>query len=334
MRAIIPVAGIGARLRPHTHTQPKALVPVAGKPILAHIVDGLIEGGIKDFVFILGYLGSKIEEFILSHYQQQGLTVRFVLQEPRQGIAHAVWFARQYIENEEDVLIVLGDSIVQLNLDDFLAKDTTMIGVRKVAVPGMFGVAEADRSGKIKGLVEKPKIPKSNLGIVGIYRIKNPRLLIESIEYILKNDYKTYGEYQLTDALMYMVKKGEDMYTYQVEHWYDCGKKESVLEANAILLQNPKYQNIPEDQFPDCIIIPPVNIMGNCRITKSIIGPNVAIGENSIVESSIISNTIIGSFSELENTVLSESIIGNDASLKGISQSLNIGDNTEIIFGQ
>ncbi|MGB5927089.1 MAG: sugar phosphate nucleotidyltransferase, partial [Cyclobacteriaceae bacterium] len=215
-----------------------------------------------------------------------------------------------------------------------LAQETSVIGVRKVSVPGMFGVAETDRDGRIKGLIEKPKIPKSNLGMVGIYRIKNTSLLIESLGYILKNDYKTYGEYQLTDALMYMVKKGEQMYTYQVEHWYDCGKKESVLEANAILLQQPEFQHIPEGQFPDCIIIPPVNIMGNCRIQKSIIGPNVAIGENSIVESSIISNTIIGSFSELENTVLSGSIIGSDASLKGISQSLNRGDNTEIIFGQ
>lgn len=334
MRAIIPVAGIGARLRPHTHTQPKALVPVAGKPILSHIIDGLIDGGIKDFVFVLGYLGSKIEEYILTNYQKEDLTIRFVLQEPRKGIAHAIWFARQFIEGEEEILIMLGDSIVQLDLKDFLSRETSVIGVRKVSVPGMFGVAESDRDGRIKGLVEKPKIPKSNLGMVGIYRIKNTALLIESIEYILKNDYQTYGEYQLTDALMYMVKKGEQMYSYQVEHWYDCGKKESVLEANAILLQQPEYQRIPEGQFPGCIIIPPVNIMGNCRIHNSIIGPNVAIGENSIVESSIISDTIIGSFSELENTVLSGSIIGNDASLKGVSQSLNIGDNTEIIFGQ
>lgn len=332
MKAIIPVAGIGVKLRPHTHTQPKALVPIAGKPILAHIVDTLVWGGIKDFVFVTGYLGSKIESFISSTYGNQELRISFVAQEPREGIGHALWSAKKHIKGEKEILIMLGDTILNLPLKAFLSSDKTVLGTSKVSTPGNFGVAEVGRNGLVKKVVEKPKIPKSNLAMVGIYKITNPQLLIEGIDHIFENGITTHGEYQLTDALMYMIEKGEEMVTMDVTNWYDCGKKESLLEANAIMLNTSEFRDVGKLNYPKTIIIPPVSIGKNCKISSSIIGPNVAIGDNTIISYSIIKNTIVGSFSELQSAVLHSSIIGNDTSLKGLSQSLNIGDNTEINF--
>ncbi|QHT68320.1 NTP transferase domain-containing protein [Rhodocytophaga rosea] len=330
MKAIIPVAGIGSKLRPHTHTQPKALVPVAGKPILAHIIDSLIEGGIREFILIIGYLGDKIEKYIEATYPD--IKVDFIIQEPREGLGHAIWLTKEYLLQEKEILIVLGDTIVNTDLQQILQSEHTILGVMKVHNPSLFGVAEIEHNGIIKRLVEKPRIPKSNLALVGIYKINNPPLLFSSLQYLIDHGIKTQNDYHLTDGLMHMIEAGEKMTTIQVNNWYDCGRKETLLEANAILLNRSAYKHIHYEQFPGSIIVPPVSLGESCQIKNSIIGPNVAIGEHTTIQSSIIENSIIGSFSELENVVLQESIIGNDSSLKGLSQSLNIGDNTEINF--
>lgn len=332
MKAIIPVAGIGSKLRPHTHTQPKALVPVAGKPILAYIVDTLLSGGITDFCFIIGYLGNKIEAFIEDFYQDAGLSAEFVVQEPREGIAHALWCARDAIRDQPEVLIMLGDTILTLDIDEFLKIPHSVLGTKKVETPGNFGVVEIDSQDNVKRLVEKPKIPKSNLALVGIYKLNNPKLFVESIEKIISDGIKTLGEYQLTDALMEMLKHGESMAIFPVNNWYDCGKKESLLAANAILLGNEKFMDVEDYHYSNTVIIPPVSIAESCQIEHSIIGPNVAIGENTVVRNSIVANSIIGSFSRLDVAVLNGSVIGSDTILKGPSQSLNIGDNTEINY--
>jgi glucose-1-phosphate thymidylyltransferase len=334
MKAIIPVAGVGTRLRPHTHTQPKALVPVAGKAILLHIVDMLIENDVKDLVFIVGYLGDKIRKFILSHYQNQGLNIEFIVQEPREGIGHALYIARETYRNEENVLIILGDTIVHLNLSEFMESKHSVLGIRKVTTPGQFGIAEINAKGFIKKVVEKPKIPKSNLALVGFYKISDPQKLIEALEHIIENNIKTLGEFQLTDALMYMIQEGHLMKTMPVDTWFDCGKRESLLDANAILLSQ-QYKKTPgQKKYPNTIIIPPVSIGQNCRITNSIIGPNVAIGDETVVTYSIVEDTIVGSYSELKNVMLNHSLVGNDTRLLGLSQRLNIGDNTEINFSE
>jgi glucose-1-phosphate thymidylyltransferase len=332
LKAVIPVAGIGARLRPHTHTQPKALVPVAGKPILAHIVDRLIENGIQEFVFVVGYLGDKIETYITSQYPQ--IRSHFVVQEPREGSGHAILQTRSFIENDQEVLIVLGDTIASLDWQALIQSPYTILGVKKVDTPGLFGVAEIDGEGMVRKLVEKPKIPKSNLALVGIYKVINPGRLLASIQYLIDHDIRTQNEFHLTDALMRMVQEGEKMTVMQVDNWYDCGRKETLLAANAILLQHYKYQHPQVVQFPNTIIIPPVSIGRDCQVESSILGPNVAIGDQSIIKNSIVNNTIIGSFSELENVVLQSSIVGNDSTLKGAYQSLNIGDSAEINLGK
>lgn len=330
MKAIIPVAGIGSKLRPHTHTQPKSLVPVAGKPILSHIVDNLVSAGITDFIFIIGYLGDKIEEYIRQNYPN--LKTGFVLQEPRYGTGHAVYQVRDLIKANEEIIITLGDTIFDLDLTDVIKSTDSLLGVKKVTDPRSFGVAELNDDGYITNLVEKPPIPKSNLALVGIYKIRDTEGLMESLHTIISSDKKNQGEFHLTDAIMDMIAKGAKFKTFVVENWYDCGVKENLLETNAIMLKK-HASTVNSHQYENTIIIPPVSIAPNCAISNSIIGPNVSIGENTIVNYSILRDAIIGSFSEIQNAVLHHSVIGSDASLHGLSQSLNLGDSTEIDFG-
>lgn len=332
MKAIIPVAGIGSRLRPHTHTQPKALVPVAGKPIIAHIIDRLRQGGITDFVFVTGYLRGKIEAFITEHYGNSDLNIRFVLQEPREGTGHALWVAREHFKAEPEMLIMLGDSILSLDFTQFMQLPHNALAVKKVDNPVAFGVAESNDVGKVTRLVEKPKIPKSNMALAGLYKIADPALLYEALEHNMRENVRSHNEIQLTDALSYMIGHGAHFETTTVDSWYDCGKKESLLDANAILLARPDYQSALTDQYPHTIIIPPVSIGQGCEISHSIIGPNVALGDHSTVRHTIVSDTIVGSYSELQHAVLHHSVIGSDTTVGGLNQSLNVGDNTEINF--
>ena len=166
MKAIIPVAGIGSRLRPHTHTQPKALIPVAGKPILGHIIDSLLEAGIKEYVFVIGYLGDKIENYITSHYKN--IKAEFVIQTIGKGIGHAIWLCKDHIDKKDQTLIVLGDTIFDVDLKSVIKEKGTMLGIKKVQDPRAFGVAELDKNGFITRMIEKPAIPKSNLALVGL----------------------------------------------------------------------------------------------------------------------------------------------------------------------
>ena len=333
MKAIIPVAGAGTRLRPHTHTQPKPLVPIAGKPILGHIIDNLYENGIRNFLFIIGYLGNKIEEYVVNTYKDT-INAEFVLQEPRIGSAHALWIARDFIKDETELLIVLGDTIVEMNYNNFLSVKNTVVAVRKVDNPRIFGIIESDKYGVIKKLIEKPRIPKSNLALVGVYKITNTTLLLKAIKTIMSHSASANSswEYHLTDALMEMVNQGERITFMEVDNWFDCGKKETLLEANASLLKRHGFETSTPENYPSCIIIQPVRFGKQCKLENSILGPNVAIGDYTNISHSIIQNSIIGSFSELAYATLNKSIIGSDSSLKGLVQSLNIGDSTEINF--
>ena len=329
MKAIIPVAGIGTRLRPHTHTQPKALIPIAGKPILAHIIDALIEAGIQDFVFIIGYMGDKIESYITSSYPS--IQTSFVIQTTGRGTGHAIWLAKDKIDNDE-LLIVLGDTIADVNMSQLLQSETTTLCVKKVEDPRLFGVAELNADGTIKKLIEKPTIPKSNLALVGIYHIKETEQLFESIEYNIDHKITTQNEYHLTDALMRMIDHGVVMKTLDVDNWFDCGKKEILLDTNATLLKRLNYDT-SKYPFENTIIIPPVFIGQNCTISNSIIGPNVSIGDHATLNYAILKDSIIGPYAQIEYTILDRSLIGNDAVFIGMKQSLNIGDSTEINFG-
>jgi glucose-1-phosphate thymidylyltransferase len=330
MKAIIPIAGAGTRLRPHTFTQPKPLIPVAGKPIIFFIIDQLLSIGVDHFVFIIGYLGDKLQMEIQRAYPD--LTKSFVLQTNRSGIAHAIWTAKAEFENENQILIALGDTIIDDNIQKFIDNEHSCFGVKKVQDPRDFGIAEFSDSGKVIRVIEKPKIPISNMALVGLYKIKEVTALLEAIEYNLENNLTTYGEFQLTDAIMRMIKKGIWFEAIPVKNWFDCGKREILLETNETLLKKYAVKNKTKHSFPNTIIIPPVSIGENCIIKNSIIGPYVTIGNQAIIEKAIISDSIIGDFSTIGSIILKRSIIGSDASIKGLNQSLNIGDNTEIDF--
>lgn len=328
MQAIIPVAGAGTRLRPLTYTQPKVLISVAGKPILSFIIDELQENGISDFIFVIGYLGEKIKEFVETHYPN--LNARFVTQEKREGLGHAIWEAREELDLEKELVIHLGDTIVDIDIKTILAEHYSTLVVKKVDDPRSFGVAEIDAEGFIKKVEEKPMIPKSNMALVGFYFIRETRKLIEALDYNIKNNLRNNNEFYLTDGLQKMIKDGVKFKSHKIESWYDVGKKDILLETNCILLKRLGDKAGNKGTSENSIIVPPVQIAAGARIKNSIVGPNVSIGENTEINSSIIKNSIIGSFSKLENMVLHSSLIGSDSIIKGLSQSLNIGDNTEI----
>lgn len=333
MKAIIPVAGAGTKLRPLTYTQPKALIPIAGKTILSVIVDQLLEAGVDDFVFVIGYLGEKIQRYIAKTYPDLKYTL--VNQSDRRGTGHAIWLTREAVGNEE-VLIVLGDTVADYNVQEVISSPCSMIGVRKVDDPRSFGVAELGEHDRVLKMVEKPLIPKSNMAMVGIYYIKESAALFAALDKHLSLRIEEEGEYHLTNALQHMIEQGLRFDAFRVNNWFDCGKKETLLSTNAILLKqmtDEKSRVTCDPSFDGTVIIPPVSIAEGCNIRHSIIGPNVTIGEHTNIDSSIVKDSIIGSYAELNEVVLHSSIIGNDAFVRGLSQSLNIGDNTEIDLG-
>ena len=330
MKAIIPVAGAGAKLRPHTYTQPTALIPIAGKTILSFIVDQLREVGIDEFIFIVGYLGDKIQNYVEQTYPN--LKTHFVYQNDRQGTAHAIELAKSIVGDDE-VFISLGDTICEFDIREVMESPFSMLGVKKVDDPRLFGVAEINEEGFIEHAVEKPSIPKSNNALVGLYKIKESAILFECFQQLFIENIKTHGEYNLTDALDCMIKKGVQFKSFKVKNWYDCGKKETLLETNAVLLKKTGGVTVNPELYVNSIIIPPVSIADGCIIENSIIGPHVTVGNNTTIKSSIVTESIIGSFTTLDEVVLDNSLIGSDAAVKGLSRTLNIGDNTEIDFG-
>jgi glucose-1-phosphate thymidylyltransferase len=330
MKVLIPVAGAGTRLRPHTYTQPKPLMPVAGKPILAHIIDELRKAGFNEFVFVIGYLGEKIKNYVETHYKN--LNCEFIVQEDRYGLGHAIWMARNSIKNEEELFIALGDTVFDTDLNTFIQSITTSLGVKEVRDPREFGVVVLDEKGFVKKVIEKPKIPHSNLALVGLYKILEVKALLTALTYNIEQNILTNGEFQLADALQRMVEQGIKMTTVPVNNWFDCGKKEILLETNRTLLEKNNIYDVDLPIFENTIIIHPVSIGENCTIDDSIIGPYVTIGDNTTINASIIQDSIIGSFSQLKEIILNKSVVGSDTSIRGIKRSLNIGDNTEIDF--
>jgi glucose-1-phosphate thymidylyltransferase len=324
MKAIIPVAGVGSRLRPHTFTLPKVLLTVAGKPIIGHIIDKIIEEGIKEAVIVVGYLGDMIEEYLTEHYKEVKFT--FVEQEERLGLGHSIWIAREHI-GTEPVLIILGDTVFEVNFKGVLTKPYSSLGVKVVDDPRRFGVAEV--SGEfITKLVEKPEHPKTNLAIVGLYFIKNPKLLIECLDNEVRNDIRTKGEYQLTDALQMMIDKGEKFTTFGVDGWYDCGKPETLLSTNQkLLLTKSHYRPVQ-----GCVINSPVFIADGAKIENSVIGPYATIGERAVIKDSIVKNSIIGEDATVDGMLLESAIVGSNASIYGKFRKINLGDSSEVDF--
>jgi glucose-1-phosphate thymidylyltransferase len=323
MKAVIPVAGEGTRLRPHTHTVPKPLLRVAGKAILGHILDDVVSLGISDVVLIVGYRGTHIVDYVKSNYD---LNVSFVEQGERLGLGHAIYLTKEHV-GSEPVLVMLGDTIFKGDFASIVGTGGNYLGVKEVPDPERFGVVEVE-DGKIVNLVEKPAEPQSNLAIVGIYCIQDAAKLYDALETIISEDLKTRGEYQLTDALNLMIKRGVDLMAFEIEGWYDCGKPETLLETNRDLLEI----SASKISIPGSIIIDPVNIGEDVEIESSVIGPYVSISDKTVVRTSIIKNSILGRNALVEDALLDSSLIGDNAVVRGFFKKLNVGDSSEIDF--
>jgi glucose-1-phosphate thymidylyltransferase len=323
MRAIIPVAGVGSRLRPHTYTVPKVLLNVAGKPIIGHILDKITDAGIDEATIIIGYLGEKIREYVLANYR---IKVDFIEQEERLGLGHAIYISKNAF-TDQPILIILGDTIFDVDLKSMVSSKETLIGVKQVDDPRRFGVAET-AGDYIERLIEKPEVPKSKLALVGLYFISRPRMLAEKLSIMIEKDVRTKGEYQLTDALQIMIDSGEKMKVFPIDGWFDCGKPETLLSTNRYLLRKCPASKA----MKDVVIQPPVFISPSAKIKNAVIGPDATIAENAIVENALIRNSIVSEGATVMNSLIEDSIIGNNAVVRGNYKRINIGDSSELEF--
>lgn len=323
MRAIIPVAGAGSRLRPHTYTLPKVLLNVAGKPIIGHILDKIIADGFDEATIVIGFMGDKIRDYVCANYR---IHLDFVEQEERKGLAHSIYIAHETFSSDP-LLIILGDTIFDVDLSPVLKSEHSAIGVKHVEDPRRFGVAETI-DGFVKRLIEKPEHPSSNLALVGLYYIKHPQLLTECLEEIIKKDVRTKGEYQLTDGLQLMIERGEKIRTFAVDGWYDCGKPETLLATNRHLLEK---KSLPQ-KFKGVVVEPPVYISPTAKISNSVIGPYTTVAGGAVITDSIVRNSIVSEDAQVHRALLDNSIVGNNAVVKGTFKRINIGDSSEIDF--
>jgi glucose-1-phosphate thymidylyltransferase len=323
MKAIIPVAGIGTRLRPHTHTAPKALLHVAGKPILGHILDGLIAYGIDEAVFVVGFLGEKIVEYVRSKYK---IRSSFITQKELNGLGWAIYLTKEHIR-DDPVLIILGDTIFDTDLNIMIDSEYDVIGTKIVEDPRRFGIAETDGM-FVTNLIEKPQEPTSNQALMGIYYIKSTELFSTCLEELIAKKIMTRGEYQLTDALALMLKHGCKIVTHNVEGWYDCGKPETMLSTNRYLLEQIKSVDPREGN----ILIQPVFISPSARLENSVIGPHVSVGDNARIVRSIIKDSIISESAEVVDCLLESSLIGNNSVISSQFKRANLGDSSEIKY--
>jgi len=334
MKVLIPAAGAGKRLFPHTFTKPKPMVYIAGKPIIGHILDRLKDVKPEEIIMVVGYRKEQIISYMDKNYSDI-FNIKYVDQQEQLGLGHSIYVAGDEIGDSE-IMIALGDMIFKAGYSEFYSHYLNngdcsgSIGVREVDDPKKYGIVELE--GKyIKGLEEKPARPRSRLGIAGVYFIKETKILLSILEDMIKKDTRTCGEYQLTDALQEMVNRGYRLKTFPVSGWYDCGHHESLLETNRVLLD--EKEDIDQvHEIKDTVIIPPVAIGDNVTIINSVVGPHASIASDSIIESSIISDSVIGSRSHISKVNLQSSIVGDDASVHGKHNSLNIGDSSSIEF--
>jgi glucose-1-phosphate thymidylyltransferase len=326
LKAIIPAAGIGTRLRPHTYTLPKALLYVAGKPIISHILDDVVPLGASGIVLIVGYKGDLIEDYVRKHYPD--VNVEFVEQEERKGIGHAINLTRELADTGEPLLIILGDTILKSDLAAVVKSQTNVLGVKEVDDPRRFGVCELS-NGFITRLVEKPKDPPSNLALVGLYYLLDSKPLFAALEEEIDQGIMNHGEYQITDALQIMIDKGEKFTTYTIDEWFDCGKPEAMLATNRKLLEDAATSVSPVE---GCVIVPPVSIAPGAKVVASIVGPYVSIAEKAVVQNSIVRDSIIAEGASVKDCLLEASLVGANAVISGGFQQVDVGDSSEIAF--
>jgi len=327
LQVIIPIAGYGTRLRPHTYSIHKALMNVAGKPVLGHVLDGLRGVDVHEAIFIVGYLGEQIEGFVRGHYD---VPSRFVVQEEMLGQAHAIWLAREYVHGP--VLIVFADTIFEADLGVTQLDDADgVLYVKEVEDPRRFGVAVVE-DGYVRKLIEKPDTMEHKLAVVGLYYVRDGEALMRSIEALVQRGEQTKGEYYLADALQDMIDRGARFRVSQATVWEDCGKPETLLQTNRFLLEHGHAQE-PCQVPRDVVIVPPVHVAPTARISRSVVGPHVTIGEGCSLSGVVVRDSIIEDRARINNVVLEQSLIGRGVEIRGQIQRFDVGDSSAILSG-
>lgn len=325
MKVIIPLAGKGTRLRPHTHVTPKPMLKVAGKPVMSYILEDLRKlGGIEQMIYITGHLKEKVEEYARQALPE--IPAVFIEQKVQDGTAGAIALARDYVD--QPVLIIFVDTIFDADLSVIKTTDADgIIWTKEVEDYQRFGVVVTDENGDMTRIVEKPKTPVSKRANIGLYYIRNWKLLFEGIDHVLASP-PHLGEYFLTDAFQYMIDKGARIKVIDVAGWYDAGKIETMLETNQTMLTKGRSRR-PES-VDGSTIVDPVYIEDGVKISNSRIGPNVSIGADSVVDGSELSHTIVGTKAQIIRSKLVNSLVGDEARLEGFSGQVTVGDHSEV----
>jgi len=324
MKVIIPLAGKGTRLRPHTHVTPKPMLKVAGKPVMSYILDDLKKlGGVEQIIYITGHLKERVEEYARTNYDFDSV---FIEQKVQDGTAGAVALARDYVH--EPVLIIFVDTIFDADLSAIReSKADGIIWTKEVEDYQRFGVVVTDENDFMTRIVEKPKEPISKRANIGLYYIRNWKLLYEGLDHVLAAP-PQLGEFFLTDAFQYMIEHGAKIEVRDVAGWYDAGKIETLLDTNRVVLGRGGAR--PPADTGDCKVIDPVYVEDNVTLRRSTVGPNVSIGAGTVIEDSEVSDSIIGSDAKISRSRLKSSLVGDSVVLSGVTGEVTVGDHSEV----
>jgi len=321
MQIIIPMAGYGKRLRPHTFSRPKPLINVAGEPMLKFILDTLAQIQIDEYIFIVGHLGEQIEEYVR---ETTDINAHFVTQDEMKGQSHAVYLARDYIDGPG--MVLFADTLFETDLSVLKNTDAEGIAfIKEVEDPRRFGVVEHDETGRVVRFIEKPTSTDNKQAVIGFYYIRDTSAMLRAIERQMDAQALTKGEYFLTDAFQLMVNDGAVFRTAQVDAWLDCGKPETLLETNRYLLEHGRDTSAAV-HYKNVVVIPPVYVHPSAKLEDAVIGPHATISANCTISHSIIRNSVVDEGTRISDTMLINSLVGRGARVSGRWQTLNIGD--------
>ncbi|MBU1974872.1 MAG: NTP transferase domain-containing protein [Nanoarchaeota archaeon] len=337
MKVIIPLAGKGSRMRPHTHTKAKPLLHIAGRPMMSYILDEVMKLKPTGIYFATGHLKEQVEAYINKNYDFNAV---FIEQKVKDGTAGAINMFKD-VADDEPILIIFVDTLFDCDMSILTdLREDGILWAKEVEDYQRFGVMVTDKNGILTKIVEKPTEPVSKLANIGLYYIKNPKVMFECIKELYDKNMKTKGEYYLTDAFQMMVEKGQKLKVVEVEGWYDCGKPETTLETSRVMLQKREDALKKKKLDPitggknatieNSVIIPPCAIEEGVVVKDSIIGPYVSIASGTKIERSVLADSMISADAELKNVVCTHSIIGEGAKVERSPKKLNVGDHSEL----
>ncbi|MFO7260617.1 MAG: sugar phosphate nucleotidyltransferase [bacterium] len=327
MKVVIPLAGMGTRLRPHTYVRPKPLLEVGGKPVMSYILDDLEDLGVQEIVFITGYLGEKVREYMAASYPR--FRAHYVEQTALNGTAGAVKLAQPFID--EEVLIIFVDTLFDADLGLIRREAPDVAGIiwaKEVEDYQRFGVIVADEQGFMQRIVEKPKEPISKLANIGLYYIRDWELFYEGVDHTLAGPPGPKGEYYITDAFQYMIDKGAKIRTAEVAGWYDCGEVGTLLETNRHVLEAGRAR-MPEGGT-NVRIHPPVRVEEGVVLEEVELGPNVTVGAGTTLRRCAVRDSIIGAGATIEDARLHDSLIGDRVVIRGVNGSVSVCDDSVV----